>query len=606
MSYTLVVLLVLTAFAFKIFAISGLSTSLRKYATSSLDAWLGSWVIIQCATICFMLIASAFGSLNLPVIWAWLAIIALALGLKGLPIQRAKAVISRFELWHAPFVLILILIGLRALSFFDYTGDAYAYGYTRIAIWMNYQSLFIHMPTPQINIFTNEWNGELVSLLYGLAANDLQGLTFGNFEVLLVLFLSVLRLCLILGCRARFALFISLAITSTPACLGLAATIKGDLLACVGVVLAAAWIVEKRDHTRHFAYTIALPIAALGLAAGSKISSAVACAVLAIALLRGILPLLTSRATWLALLAGTTLASVFCARYFINIAIYGDPLNRAADEGVKAGLDSFTGNLVTIANRWFSFFPTLPPFQVWALSGGLGLTGLAVTAYLFLVLIERPAFTIAKHREAATGLALGLCALLLSMALIGPKDWSLRYFLPAICLMLPAIFSFATSSLARKISYALPVLAIGNFAMSLQPGEIVPNFPNLTPLSNWAAIGSMTSVQRALLFHPGTYHVFRIEELGLDQDGPGKSVAILAEINVFLFELVGARAQNRLILTETPLDLEKALYQNPDLIMVTRRDASLPHEVREIISRFGYSIDSPSQAGDSTLWVAKR
>lgn len=606
MAYTYVVLLVLTAFAFKLLAISGLSTWVRKYTVSSLDAWLGSWVIIQCATILFMMISSAFGALNLLVIWAWLAIIAFGLGLKILPVQRAKVALSKLELWHAPFIVILILIGIRALSFFDYTGDAYAYGYTRIAIWMNYESLFIHMPTPQINIFTNEWNGELVSLLYGLAANDLQGLTFGNFEVLLVFFLSVFRLCIVLGCRSRFALFISLAITSTPACLGLAATIKGDLLACVGVLLATAWIIEGRNHTRYFAYTIALPIAALGLAAGAKISSAVTCAVLAIALFRVLLPLLGSRETWVGLLSGTTLAIVFCARYFINIFVYGDPLNRAADEGVKAGLDSFMGNLAVIADRWFSFFPTLPPFQVWALSGGLGLTGLAVTAYFFLAGIERPASKIAKHQEAATVLALGLSALLLSMALIGPKDWSLRYFLPAICLIVSATFTFATSSLAQKVSYALPVLAVGNFAMTLQPGEIVPNFPNLNPLSNWAAIGSMTSIQRALLFHPGTYHVFRVEELGLDQDGPGKSVAVLAEINIFLFELVGARAQNHLILTETPLDLKKALLQNPDLVIVTRRDGILPPQVREIISRFGYSIDSPTQAGDSTMWVAKR
>ena len=606
MPYIYVVFYVLTAFSFKLIAISGLSRSLRKYAVSELDSWLGSWLIIQIATIFFMMAVSAFEALNWFAIWAWLAVIAITFRPREPLSLRFKVFLSKFELWHAPYIFILVLIGIRALLFFDYTGDAYAYGYTRIAIWMNYESLFVHMPTPQINIFTNEWNGELGSLLYGLAAHDLQGLTFGNFEVLLVFFLSVYRLCIKLGCRQRLASFISLAITSTPACLGLAATIKGDLLACVGIVLATTWIIEAKERARYPPYTLALSIAALGMAAGAKISSAVACAVLSIALLAFLLPSLKCRSTWLGIAAGTAMAIGFCARYFINIFEYGDPLNRAADEGVKAGFDSFTGNLAVIADRWFSFFPTLPPFEVWALSGGLGLTGFAATTYVFLALIDRPASNISKNRNAVSVLTLGVSALLLSMALIGPKDWSLRYFLPAICLLLTSIFCLANSSLARRLSYALPTLAVVNFVTTLQPGEILPNFPNLDPSANLDAIGSMTSLQRALLFHPGTYHVFRVEELGLDQDGPGKTIAVLAEINVFLFQLVGARAQNRLILAETPLDLEKAMDQNPDMVMVTRRDANLPRPVSEILSNFGYMIDPPSQAGDSTLWVAKR
>jgi hypothetical protein len=142
--------------------------------------------------------------------------------------------------------------------------------------------------------------------------------------------------------------------------------------------------------------------------------------------------------------------------------------------------------------------------------------------------------------------------------------------------------------------------------MTIRPGEVVPNFPNLNWASNWNAISSMTSIQRALLFHPGTYHAFRIEELGLDKNESGRSVAVFSELNSFLFELIGARAQNRLFLSETPADLERALRQAPDLVILTRRDGRLPDSVGTIVSRAGYHMELPTQAGESTLWIARR
>jgi hypothetical protein len=93
---------------------------------------------------------------------------------------------------------------------------------------MNSGSVFNHMPTPQLNLFVNEWNAEINDLGFALFSNDYIGFGFGNLEILLWLFISIVWVTRLVGLSNEWAFVLAAVLGSAPAMVGLACTIKGD------------------------------------------------------------------------------------------------------------------------------------------------------------------------------------------------------------------------------------------------------------------------------------------------------------------------------------------------------------------------------------------
>ena len=607
MSQLVIVAAVLGAFTLKMIAVGGGAVMLRRYMGDRLEAWLAAWITIQMLTMLYILAMSPFNLVNRTSMWTWLLVLG---ALFSYPLWRDRAAVGmkirrRLTLSDAFMFLIFIVFCVRSLTLFDYTGDGFNYEYPRLGIWMHTGSVLVHMPTPQINIFTSEWNGEINGLIYGLASGDIQGLGFGNAEVLGLAFLSAFWLALRFGASGSRASAVALVVVATPACLGLAATVKGDLLACVGTMLAVGWIVTPGDRNRR-ALSIAFGIAALGLAVGSKISSTIGCVLLALVLLATILPQVKSAKTWLGIGCGTVFALILCARFLANLAIYGDPLSRVRGEKITFSLSNLLGNMQVSVERWFGFFPDQPPFSTWALSGGLGLTGVLVLVSAMLSLDRPSSSQKTLANPASSAIAVCCLGILFTMVLILPNSWSFRYFLPLVCVVVIAIFCLPKPEWTWRLSWLLPAAAMVNFVSVLRPGEIFPNYPTLNIESNLKAMGQMHSIERALLFHPGTFARFGVAELDPDVASNPRKVAVFSEVDSFLFQFIGSYAQNSLLLAETPAELSELLgSERPDVLILTRRDGILNDAVLSAVAENGYVLGEPMDIGNAKKWVGR-
>lgn len=577
-------MIVFVAFFLKILAIAGAARFLNERLRDRLGAWLAAWVFIEALTIALMLAVSPFNALTPLSVWTWLVVLALLFPASifrlGWHLRDAASILGRVEPSFAVFGLVLIVFAARSLVMWDYTHDAAAYGYPRLAIWMNYGSLLVHMPTPQINIFTNEWNGELNALLYGVSSRSLQGLNFGGVEVLGLTFASSCWLARRLGANQGVAAGAALVITVTPAVLGLSVTVKGDLLACAALIMAASFMTLMRDQDR-WPQAGAFAIASLGLAIGSKVSSASFAVFFAIAVMIAMVPRWRDWRAIASVALGGLMAAVFCARYFINIAMYGDPLNRAGGEAAEPGLRTFLENMQVIGTRVFGFFPDAPPHGTWALSGGLGATGALAAAWLAVWVIKRgePA-----PRVALILLAISVMGMTAAAYVIPARPWSFRYFLPFLCVSIVILFSCARAGWSARASLLLPIAAIVNLASVIPPGEIFPRYPHLRLADHLSGYFNLRPIERALRFHVGTYKLFGVGRLGLDVRD-GKKIVVYNTINTFILPFVGSRAQNRLFLTETPDQLREAVTRHaPDIIVMTRLSPALDSLEQAVVS----------------------
>ncbi|MGF9693073.1 hypothetical protein AAIH46_09660 [Rhizobium sp. 0TCS1.26] len=572
---------VLCALSLKFYAIGGFALVVDRYIRDPLASWLSAWIAVQVATILAMLTVSTSSGLTTTFAWTWLIGIAGAstvtrsLGGYGTP------KVPRIDAPSLVFLALLAVMALRSFLMFDYTLDGFAYGYPRMAIWMNYGNMLVQMNTAQINIFSNEWNGELNGLIYGLSSGNIQGFGFGNVEVMALLFLSAKWFSTLLCKNVLQCSSIALIIFSSPAVLGLASTTKGDLLAVVGIILAAGFTL-KAVRAKEPYFFIAMAVSCAGLAVGSKLASAPISIFALAALILTLAKPLRLRPTIGALCVGIAFAAVFCSRFFLNLFAYGNALARADGESPEFGIYTFVGNLGLVVRRLWSGAET-PPFDVWALSAGFG------TATLFIAVIIGLNWRDIQKRTAPANLVilvLSLAALTTCAALIPYRPWSFRYLLPAVVIIAIALATLSTKRSAR-LAASLSILgALINFGSAARPGEIIPPVAAIKLERHFTSFANAKSIERAMMFHPGTYLTYHVNELCLDKP-QGISIATLNSINTFYFPFLGSHAQNRLLLTADLDELVATAAQaKPDLVSVTRGAAEV--EANADLSRIGY------------------
>jgi hypothetical protein len=509
----------------------------RRGADAFVTAFLTAWLLVQLGQTGIIFVLSALRLLAPTPFWLATAASAVAAAIFALrargnpwtlPTPRKPA------FWLlACMALTVVLLWVRAVFLTDFTWDAQTYGIPRIGIWMAWQSVFEHMPSRQLNLYANEWNGELNALAYGLAAAGLDGLSFANVEIFGVGLLTLAWVARQLGAHWTAAFFCALLLGATPAMIGLAVTVKGDLLACVGILMAIGFAVEasrRQDAT----IPKAAALAALCLATGAKIIVAPFAAVLGLY----ILSIRPREGLGRVLLLASAAGALFLSRFWINLLVYGNPFQRVRTEEAQLALANLTGSIALLFDHLFE----MPSGAYWALTGGLGISFAACLGIFYATGLPR-----LRDRSHILLMFAALCTALIVLIMVPAAPWSFRYILANLLalMIVPMVQALRAEPLARS-TWALAAVATlitgVNLAMVLRDGEFIPNIPLAQIADRHAQI---TSLERASMMIPEPYLRADTDLIGLDGAVP-LDIAILNEINTSILPYVGSRAQNRI------------------------------------------------------------
>ncbi|QYD67853.1 hypothetical protein KZJ38_16215 [Paraburkholderia edwinii] len=554
----------LLALAAKLAGITFWSAVVARRIPDRLTSWLQAWLGVQALEICALLLLSAFSALSRTSVWVCiLALLGSGLiayagwGHKfGRPSLKSVG-------WFALLALPLILWALRCVIIPDFTNDAQAYGTVRIALWMNYRSVFVHMPTEMVNIFADEWNGELNGLVYAFATGNIQGSVMGNAEILILATIASIWAARRFGAGETGSALVGLLMATSPAFVGLAAVTKGDLLACVGTMLAVGML------ERPTAKSICFAAIWFALAAGSKIAVLPGAAIILGFVLITRARLFYDRRPLAMLIAAGVPSALFMGRFVANTISYGHPFVRVNAEAAEPGINTLIGNMALIGERFVGFFPVSPIGIMYStsLAAGLGVCGWIA------------AFGAASGRLRLPGthtmLAL-LCSVSVGATafLIPPRLWGFRYFLPFIAPLAVAALVAATQAadmLPRTFRSLAIVVAIGaavfDYAMCFTPGDI--SSPQDFRHAMNASIRK-SPLERAMIQFPTLVDEANPYALGLDSGTP-KKIAILNEISSMILVFQGSGGQNRLYLADTTDGLRStALSHRVDYVVLAR------------------------------------
>lgn len=553
----------IAALSLKLAAATGLAAILQRHLGDRLSAWLASWIILTAATNAAIIAASGFGALGAPFIWTWLvasACVCCAWSYR----EILPTVDWKIALAAAPLCLVVLAVMARAFIFADFTWDAQTYGLVRLGLWMNYGSVLIHMPTVQINVFTNEWNGELISLVYGLAAGSLQALMFGGVEILLVTCLAAVFLARTLGAPMPWALLIGGVVGSTPAVLGASGILKGDLLACAGLLMAAGWGLRLGPGR---SLTLALVIASAALAFGAKLSVAfgvaAVCGIAAWMALRK----MTAKEIRAGALLGALPALVFSSRYVINLAVYGNLIVRIRGEEPTPGLDTLIESLDYLGGMLvqFSIHRAGEPTYGWLLSAGMGLTFVLALATAVARIVWGDSWT----GRSTSLIAIVLFSVFATAYILPTWPWSFRYYLPMVLVVAVALLAaieprreWAAAGVLAAVAVTVVQGSYLGWAGEINGNGSIQRAAILLP--------TISPIDRTLISNPPLRADYGLDKFDFDRSHP-QTFAVLAEFNRPIAPFLGSRAQNKLILASTFDELKDAVASaDPDFIVVTK------------------------------------
>jgi hypothetical protein len=571
--------LVLGAASLKTWTVYLVARLIKHTSNDAVGSLLGAWLLAH-AVIVAALLAASLGRF-LSTAFAWSVLIALAaFSFAAVRFRKPEPLGDTITLSVGSVLagIALAAMAVRSTVFQDFSWDAQTYGLVREAVWMNYGSILVHMPTRQANIFSNEWNGELVALVYGLASGGIQGLMFAGVEVLALTFVATFWCLTKLGASRSWASLCGAAISLTPAGLGLASVIKGDLLAVACAIMAAGYAVSLLE-TRNRLAPAMFP-AAMACSVGSKVTAVT----LALALTcLWIAPFVRAvRRCPPALVVGCIVAGAFLSRFAINWVVYKNPLHRVETETVTAGIMTLAKSLLFVADQLFSFSVRVgaEPQAGLLLAGSMGFT----VALAVACLVYQWKSSIAPSREGIQLLRSAAVGLVIACFLISAPPWAFRYFMPSVLLV--TIVLMAAPRVSRTLIGLAVVAVAANLSYPLWRGEInaVRTFREAIRVLPY-----MSFRDRALANFGPLRAEFALDKFDFDRSEP-LSFAVFQEINTALSPFIGSRAQNRLFMTDSAAALVAATRQRcPDFVVITepRRVANL-RDARQAIAEIGY------------------
>src|SRR3569623_3514055 len=516
-----------------------------KWGGDQLSGFIAGWLLIVALQSGIVLLLSAFALLSRWPVLACMLLSAAWMHWRGRRLQlRGPGRLT----WNCyppllSVVFVFIAVWLRSLFFYDYTWDAQVYEIPRLVIWLQAASVFIHMPTLQLNLFVNEWNAELNALAYALASGAYVGFAFGNLEVLLLLFCAAVWVGVLLGATMFWAICLAALIVSTPAVLGLASTVKGDLMACTAFVMAFGWLVRIARGDRS-ALPLGMVILCAALAVGSKASvliPVIAVLCISVALLRNTISSLLRESSRLTKIGFAAALLIFTSRFCVNLFVYGDALKRIAVDQAQFSAGHVVGNLSVKADRTLAVWKELQgQGQKWALAGSMG-----ASVWLILVVVLVCSFgrggvrrTDAGHSSSPAATAYGdvgqrtdglrplsykwtctiafavVAATLLSMAFLQAMPRSFRYFLPGVLVVLLCASAWALrtdGTLGTLLSVTVVFVIAVNVLITARPGEVLPT-PQLQALAAEVSRAD-TPLKRISLVIKGPYQLAALVEL---------------------------------------------------------------------------------------------
>lgn len=601
--------------AIKLFLVFAVAKLIQpRWALDRLSSLIAGWLIVQALQAGLVLGLSAVGLLYQPYFLTLTLIFAALVCWRTRMLSLPRESVNPSWRDHPALIAIggiLILMWVRSLFLYDFTWDAQTYGLPRLAIWLNSGSVFVHMPTLQLNLFVNEWNAELNSLAFALVSGGYLGFAFGNLEVLLWLFVSIAWVARLLGASAYSAIVLSEVLGSTPAMIGLASTIKGDLLAIVAFVIAAGWLIHAMKDKSALAVVLCLLSATLAI--GAKISVALpVIAVLSVAAgmlrrTRGIreisrLNAVTKSVLFLSLM-------VFSSRLWTNWVVYGNPLKRIDAERAHFSLGNMFANLDLAGIRLFGILDEVQgKGAMWALAGSMGGSAWFVVASCLLVLTHAWGGYWARTRNRINSgasdqviatswlmMVMGsvLFAVLVSMTLSPAYLWNFRYFAPGILLLMIGIGVFSQSGIQtvwqqRSLKALAAVAVLVNIVITVRPGEVVPKL-NLVALA--AEIKQAdTQLKRMSLFIKGPYEMASVDALGLDSGAPLK-ILVFKDLETSFIPFLGSRAQNLIQTVSNGSDLLAAAAQPGwDVVAILQKQELRDPALKDALELKGYWV----------------
>ena len=579
-------LLVCLAFILKLSCVFLISISIRQYCNSCLESVIVAWVNTYILMICIMLGLSVFSILDYTgMITCFVIVIFLLLyynlrhgnfkNVFSLPTIKKRDVL----LWL--FLVIIVVVVFIALSyrsfyFFDTTGDAISYELPRISLFAQYKSLFVFQPTQAINIFSNEWNGELNSLYYVVLTGYDQSSSFGNVEIWLFSMLIFTWISNIFNIKSNLSLLIAISIFFLPVSLMLSMTVKGDLLSFSALSLAVVWLIQFYRDRNNLVYLITCA-GAIGLLSGSKIPmlpvSLLLFGVYLCIMIFGYVSKYRIRLLCLSMI----IFLIGAARYVINMFILSNPVVRVSGEHpnflMKNVALNFSGLYHSVIDVWY-----INPFKpytelLWALSANLGYLGIILVIMPVLLYIDlfKKQYTPDKWMIFIIVCLIFPTFFILSSA-IPWMPWSFRYFGPwMILLLLYCLISLGKYSekfiWLKFIWFVILVIDVTNIFIYSHKSEVMP--------TSFAIAVQNTEIQRKLAFHPFLLGGGMLRGVPCLKDG-GADVLIFNGIAAVIYPYFGPNHTNNVSFVDTSeLFKEKIRNKSYDIVVISTSNYSM-------------------------------
>lgn len=416
-------------------------------------------------------------------------------------------------------LLAAYIIGHNSL-FFDSTWDAHTYQVPRIELFVQKESLFINMKSNAINIFSNEWNGELNAVFYAILCETNQGMFLANAENFVYSLLVVYWFCKEIRLNRINTILAIIGYCSMPVVVFLSMVVKGDFVTIPFFLTTVIWLKDYIES--HSTYSLFFLITGGALAAGSKISMV---PFLGLCFISVVVYLIVQNkekrvkineyivGIWKVLLLGIVCAGVSCSRYFLNWFFYGNFFKRVESDNEKVTLSwqYFKASIVEIVRTLVdSDNMFMHEGTAWALYSDMGMVG-SVFVILFLPTMIIWMFRSRKMRVRSPGkTCLYVCipiigSMLFLMASTIWYPWSFRYYIPWFLILffywlyMLQQLSHGMSKTMVKMGVAaevwLGVLSISStIVLTLRVGEVTH--------SSWKEAIKKPMIEREYGFHP--------------------------------------------------------------------------------------------------------
>lgn len=554
----------LIKFALIVISASFFYRRLQKAAESLVCGWL----IVYVGQITLLLILSGFNAMNRIgiLLGSGLAIVLIcAASYRKRPCLNKffHGVQDRIRQWDmvsyiaaSIFLLLAVYILLHNALFFDGTWDAHTYQVPRIELFVQKETLFVNMKSIMINIFANEWNGELNAVYYAILCGTNQGMFLANAENFFYSLLVVYWFCRKIGINKNLAFLSMIGYCSMPIVVLLSMTVKGDF---VTIPFFLAAVVFLKDYVEtHSSHSLFFLITSGALAAGSKISMVPflgLCFIVVVIFLaienRGNIARIFRYITgiWKILLLGFFCAMISCARYFLNKIFYGELFKRVDTANEKLTI-SWLNLKTSIAEMGKTLLNSDNMFTqegtVWALGADMGMLGVIFLIFFLPTIILHRYF---KKREKLERKMFYIWfpvigSMMFFMASTTWFPWSFRYYLPWILvffflwiLMLQEIFSNKPAFVKKIAVFTVTLLEMiclfSTIVLTTRYGEVTH--------SSWKDAYKKPLIEREYAFHssaiPAIYDFF-------DEIKSGKKVLICNSGDTAISYLFGADNSN--------------------------------------------------------------